>query len=161
MIVSHSYPWDHMLVLVLSKGKDTVKILVLKLQEKLLCHPLLSFFLDPLWSQSSLASGGLFCLWTLRLTKECKFCFLQMQFYERKVKVKVTQSCLTLYDPMDCSQQGSSVHGIPQARILEWVAILFFKGSSKHRTWTQVSHIASRFFTIWSTREAQFYELSF
>ena len=107
----------------------------------MLCHPLPSFFLDPLWSQSSLASGGLFCWWTLRLIKECKFCFLQMQFYERKVKV--TQSCLTLCDPMDCSLPGSSVHGIPQARILERVAILFFKGSSQHRTWTQVSHIAS------------------
>ena len=42
------------------------------------------------------------------------------------VKVLVTQSCLTLYDPMDCSQLGSSVDGIFQARILEWVAIPFF-----------------------------------
>ena len=42
------------------------------------------------------------------------------------VKVFVTQSCLTLCDPMDCSQLGSSVNGIFQARILEWVAIPFF-----------------------------------
>ena len=42
-----------------------------------------------------------------------------------KVKVLVTQSCLTLCDPMDCSPPGSSVHGILQARILEWVAIPF------------------------------------
>ena len=42
-----------------------------------------------------------------------------------KVKMLVTQSCLTLYDPMDCSLPGSSVHGILQARILEWVAISF------------------------------------
>ena len=69
-----------------------------------------------------------------------------MQLYEREVKV--TQSCLTLCDPMDYSLPGSSVQEIPQARILEWVAILFFKGSSQHRTWTQVSHIASGFFTI-------------
>ena len=41
----------------------------------------------------------------------------------RKVKVLVTQSCPTLCDPMDCSQPGSSVHGILQARVLEWVAI--------------------------------------
>ena len=40
----------------------------------------------------------------------------------------VSQSCLTLCDPMDCSPPGSSVHGILQARILEWVAILFFRG---------------------------------
>ena len=42
----------------------------------------------------------------------------------------VAQSCLTLCDPMDCSPPGSSVHGILQARILEWVAILFSRGSS-------------------------------
>ena len=69
-----------------------------------------------------------------------------MQLYEREVKV--TQSCLTLCDPMDYSLPGSSVHDIPQARILEWAAILFFKGSSQHRTWTQVFYIASGFFTI-------------
>ena len=44
-----------------------------------------------------------------------------------KVKVLVTQSCLTLCDPVDCSPPGSSVHGIPQARILEWAAIYFFR----------------------------------
>ena len=46
-----------------------------------------------------------------------------------KVKVLVTQWCLTLCDPMDYSPPDSSVHGILQARILEWVAILFFKES--------------------------------
>ena len=69
--------------------------------------------------------------------------------------VKVTQSCPTLCDPMDCSQPGSSVHGILQARILEWVASLFSRGSSQPRDRTQVCHIAGRFFTIWATREAQ------
>ena len=49
---------------------------------------------------------------------------------------------------------GSSVHGILQARILEWVASSFFRESSWHRNWTQVSHIAGGFFTIWTTREA-------
>ena len=43
----------------------------------------------------------------------------------------VAQSCLTLCDPMDCSPPGSSVHGILQARILEWVAISFSRGSSR------------------------------
>ena len=43
---------------------------------------------------------------------------------------EVSQSCLTLCDPMDCSLPGSSVHGILQARILEWVAIPFSRGSS-------------------------------
>ena len=53
----------------------------------------------------------------------------------------VTQSYLTLCNPMDCSPPGFSVHGILQARILEWVAIPFFSRSSRPRDWTQVSHV--------------------
>ena len=56
---------------------------------------------------------------------------------------------------MDCSLPGSSSHGILQARILEWVAIPFSKGSSQSRSQAQVSCIVGRFFTIWSTREIQ------
>ena len=56
------------------------------------------------------------------------------------------QSCLTLCNPMDCSPPGSSVHGILQARILEWV-IPFSRGSSQSRDRNQVSCIAGRFFT--------------
>ena len=67
----------------------------------------------------------------------------------------VTQSCPTLCNCMDCSLPGSSVHGIFQARLLEWVAVLFSRGSSQPRDWTQVSCIAGRFFTIWATREAK------
>ena len=63
--------------------------------------------------------------------------------------VLVTQSCPTLCNPMNCSLPGSLVHGILQARILEWGAIPF----SRDRT--RVSHIAGRFFTNWTTREAQ------
>jgi len=55
---------------------------------------------------------------------------------------------------MDCSPPGSSVHRILQARILEWVAVLFSRGSSQPRDWTQVSCIASGFLTIWATKEA-------
>ena len=53
-------------------------------------------------------------------------------------------------DPMDCSLWGSSVHGIFQARVLEWIAISFSRGSSwpSNRTW--VSHIAGRLFTVWA-----------
>ena len=60
----------------------------------------------------------------------------------------VTQSCLTLFDPMDYSLPGSSIHGILQARIQEWVAILFSRGSFQPRHQTWVSCIAGRFFTI-------------
>ena len=62
--------------------------------------------------------------------------------------VLVTQLCLTLCDPMDCSPPGSFVHGILQARILEWVAILFSRASSLPRDQIQVFCIAGRFFTI-------------
>ena len=55
---------------------------------------------------------------------------------------------------MDCSLPGSSVRGIFQARVLEWVAISFFRGSSQPRNWTQVSCIAGRCLTVWATREA-------
>ena len=70
------------------------------------------------------------------------------------LKVKVAQSCLTLWHPMDCSSPISSVHGIPQARIVQWVAFPFSRGSSQPRDWTQVSLTAVGFFTIWATREA-------
>ena len=65
------------------------------------------------------------------------------------VCVLVTQSCPTLCDPVDYSLPGSSAHGILQARILEWVATPFSRGSSQPRYWTQVSYIGGRFFTIW------------
>ena len=65
--------------------------------------------------------------------------------------------CLTLCNPMGCSLPDSSVHGILQERILEWVAILFSRGYSQLRGGSQVSHIAGGFFSIWATREAQEY----
>ena len=57
---------------------------------------------------------------------------------------------------MDCSLPGSSIHGILQARILEWVAISFSRGSSQPRDWTWISRNTGRHFTIWTTREAHF-----
>ena len=58
-------------------------------------------------------------------------------------------------NPMNCSPPSFSVHGIFQARILEWVAISFSSGSSQPRDQTQASCIADRFFTSWATSEAQ------
>ena len=63
----------------------------------------------------------------------------------------VTQSCLTLCDPLDYRLPSSSVHGILQARILEWVAIPFPRGSSQPKDRTQVSCIAGGFFNDWAT----------
>ena len=66
------------------------------------------------------------------------------------MKVQVAQSGPTLYNPIDYT-----AYGILQARILEWVAFPFSRGSSQPRNRTQVSHIAGGFFTSWATRESQ------
>ena len=66
---------------------------------------------------------------------------------------EVAQSCLTLCVSMDYSLSALSVHGIFQARILEWVAISFSRRSFQTRDWAQVSHIVGRHFTIWASRE--------
>ena len=75
-------------------------------------------------------------------------CFIpprHLPFLISKIKMKVTKSCLTLCNPMPCSPPGSSVHGLFQARVLEWVAISFSRGSSQPKDGT---HIAGRFFTV-------------
>ena len=87
------------------------------------------------------------------LMRLCIYCQMPLCFecaVVEIVEVEVAQSCLTLCDPMDCI-----IHGILQARILEWVAYPFSRGSSQPRDQTQVSRIAGRFFTSWATMEAQ------
>jgi len=71
--------------------------------------------------------------------------FFSSYYREGKVKVLVAQSWLILHNPMNCSPSGSSVHGILQARILERVAIPFFRASSQPRDQTWVSCIVGRF----------------
>ena len=96
--------------------------------------------------------------WLQRLKICVKHTFWPNELFQSQLwvlkekKVLVTQSCLTLWEAMDYSQSGSSIHGILQARTLEWVAIPFSKASSWPRDQTQVSCIAGRFFTIWATR---------
>ena len=90
-------------------------------------------------TQVSGIAGRFFTIWATYVLKESE----------------VAQSCPTLCDLMDYSLPGSSVHGIFQARVLEWVAIFFSRGSSRPRGRTRVSHIAGTHFTIWATWEAQ------
>ena len=100
-----------------------------------------------LWLVNS--SDEMWRLWTPKLSIPVSwyssfllvFCPLK-----KKVKVLGAQSCQTLWDPMDCSPPGSSIHGILQARILEWVAIPFSRGSFCPRDQTCVSRIAGKFF---------------
>ena len=93
------------------------------------------------WTHVSQIARGFFTNWATRESLwKIALCTL---------KVKVAQSCLTLCNPMDYT-----FHGILRARILEWVAFLFSRGSFQPRDRPQVSHIAIRFFTSWATREA-------
>ena len=88
--------------------------------------------------------GSLFCFTDLSILLPIPHCLISLKpklFY----LCLVIQSCPTLCDPMDCSPPGSSVHGVPQPRILEWVAMLSSRGSSQSRVRTQVSHIAGIF----------------
>ena len=73
---------------------------------------------------------------------------LEDKFQGRESESEVTQLCPTLCDPTDCSLPGFSIHGVFQARILEWVAISFSRGFSPTRDRTQVSCIAGRCFTL-------------
>ena len=77
------------------------------------------------------------------LTK-ADFLLHNSQANTQKSESEVAQSCPTLCDPMDHSLPGPSIHGIFQARILEWVAISFSKRSSQPRDWTQVFCIVGR-----------------
>ena len=101
------------------------------------------------WTWVSHITGRFFTIWA---TRGAPILYMKVE-----VKVLVTQSCLMLCDSMDCSPPGSSVHGIFQAKILEWFAISFSRGSSWPRGRNWVSYTAGRFFTIWATREARFY----
>ena len=81
-------------------------------------------------------------------TKICKMYFWRSE---------VAQSGPTLCDPLDCSLSSSSICGIFQARVLEWIAVSFSRGSSRPRNQTQVSCIAGRRYTVWATTEATYF----
>ena len=83
-----------------------------------------------------------------------KFLKMLKSIWNLKSESETAQLCPTLWDPMDCSLPGSSLHGILQARVLEWAAISFSRGSSWLRDLTQVSRIPGRRFNLWATREA-------
>ena len=134
----------------------------------LTCHPYLSSSLDGGllqgrdWSDPShgspLASIDQFSAQWMNghgLSEDLKYCSLIPHSLQEWCQNSVlgTQLCLTLYHPMDGSPPDSSVRGILQARILEWGAMPFPRGSSPLRGRTQVSRIAGRFLTVWATRE--------
>ena len=104
------------------------------------------------WDSACQRRGYRFDLWSRKIphaTEHLSPCHNSWAYALQRVKMKVVQLCLTLCDPMDYT-----VHGILQARILEWVAFPFSRGSSQPRGQTQVSSIAGGFFTSGATGEA-------
>ena len=107
------------------------------------------------WTQVSHIVGRCFTIW---VTREANIGELKLRLSLGRLNLcvekesEVAQSCPTLWDPLDCSLPGSSIHGIFQARVLEWVAISFSRRSSQPRDRTRVSGIAGRCFTIWATK---------
>ena len=105
-------------------------------------------FLELLWSNRYLERGSSMCLFggPVKSSRCCRGPSTLASLFSSgvcpPVWVKVAQSRLTLCDPMDCSPPGSPVHGILQARILEWVAMPSSGGSSQPRHQTQVSCVA-------------------
>ena len=87
------------------------------------------------------------CMFFSYLSNPVLFKVLQRNKTNSMCVCLLTKSCLTLGNPMDYSLPSSSVHGISQARTLEWVVISFSRGSSRLKDWTQVSCMAGRFFT--------------
>jgi len=109
------------------------------------CHPRLPWGVMQETCFRHFCLPSIIPLMSLLLTLDSSIFYLFIYF------VKITQLCLTLCDPM-----YYRVHGILQARILEWVAFLFSRGSSWLRDRTQVSHIAGGFLTNWAIREVLF-----
>ena len=103
-------------------------------------------FLNPAWTSGS--SWFMYC-WSMAW----RILSITLLLCAAAAAAKSLQSCPTLREPVDCSLPGSSVHGIFQAIVLEWIAISHSKGSSQPRDRTRVSCIVDRRFTAWATRE--------
>ena len=134
-----------------SFGLSCVSNLLIETTEINTCHPL-----------HNCTSQFLIINLFLQMYTSCWFCFSGelslIHLYNNWLVICMSASLpshVQLCDSMDYRPSSSSLHAILQARILEWVAIPFFRGSSQPRNWTQVSYFAGRFFMVWATREAQ------
>ena len=95
--------------------------------------------LFPLWGRAYVKHG---CIWRTQRGKKIPHSQRRDGISKVKLKVLVTQLYLTFFNSINCSLPGYSIHGILQARILEWVAISFSRGSSQPRDWPWVFCIA-------------------
>ena len=123
-----------------------------------------TFILKAVWTRSYVVNRGVF--WEIYSDCSAENGFVRSYHQHREdtwhlfrwsrwSETEVTQSCLTLCDPMNCSLPGSSVHGVFQARGLEWGAISFSRRSFWPRDQTRVSRIVGRCFAVWATREVK------
>ena len=117
---------------------------------------LIRFVLNSLSGNSNIPAMSLSFWCLLCLFQICRVFFAfdtSCKFFLKVRHDVLSERHPTFCNPMVCSPSGSSVHGILQVRLLEWVAIAFSRGSSPSRDRTWVSYIAGRFFTIWATSE--------
>ena len=94
------------------------------------------------WVHFLIPMGSIHCSLSLSIQPE----FTEHAFCASLLGCYLSLSCVWLWDSMDCSPPGSSIPGISQARVLEWVAIFFSRGSSQPTDWIGVSCTAGRFF---------------
>ena len=107
------------------------------------------------WHRAPYSQSGSTWVYSISLlTVLVAHIYIYVYVYVYFSEVKIAQSCPTLATPCTVELPGFSVHGILQARILEWVAISFSRASSQPRNRTQVSCIVGRFFTNWAMGEA-------
>ena len=118
----------------------------------------LYFLFDFLWVQANVSR----CSFAVVPLTHCSydlFILVDVLICEIVCVCVCVQSCLSLWDPMDCSLPGSSIHGISLGRILEWVAISFSRGSSRPRDRTHVSCVGKWILYHWATCEASHFTL--
>ena len=116
-------------------------------------YHLFTFLIAGSYSYPESRERGLYCMSQAGKRSKLKIRSVVSTECELCVEVKgesVSGSVVSNCDPMDCNPPGSSVHGILQATVLEWVAIYFSRGSSQPRAWTQVC-IAGGLFTTWTS----------
>ena len=122
----------------------------MRLLDRMLRVCLMSYDTATLFSKGAVP----FCLNHLQSNEFWLLCIVTDTWYCPFFCLVVAQSCPTLCTPWTVAPTGSSIHGILQARILEWVAISFSRGSSPPRDQTWVSYTAGRYFMVWTSREA-------
>ena len=106
-----------------------------------------------LWSEIKLSPRTLRCFWTSCQVRVLGVHWALLSPTQRSVVTPMPLCKCYPWRPHGFSPPGSSVHGLLQARILQWVAISFSRGSSQLRGRTPVSYVAGRFFTVWATRQ--------